>query len=110
MKQNMRDGKPLSSIEKTSVIVRWVFCCLCGIFLAMQYEIWLAPQSGILSLNKMDASRQAQQALNKQKQKQNELLTKSIIDLKHGHTALEEEARYNLGMIKPGEVFYQVIN
>jgi cell division protein FtsB len=108
--QNMRDGKHLNSIENNSVIVKWIFCCLFGLFIAMQYEIWLAPHSGILYLNKMVEAKQAQQAINKQKQKQNELLINSINDLKHGHTALEEQARYNLGMIKPGEVLYQVIN
>ena len=76
----------------------------------MQYEIWLAPHSGIFALNKMEEARHAQMILNKQKQKQNILMIKNIKDLKHGHTALEEHARYDLGMVKPGEVFYQIVD
>ena len=36
-------------------------------------------------------------------------LQAEVIDLKHGTDALEERARSQLGMIKEGEEFYQVI-
>ena len=34
---------------------------------------------------------------------------KRIDDLKRGQAAVEERARAELGMIKPGEVFYRVV-
>ncbi|MDE2315181.1 MAG: septum formation initiator family protein, partial [Xanthomonadaceae bacterium] len=33
-----------------------------------------------------------------------------VADLKHGNQAIEARARTGLGLIKPGEVFYQVDN
>jgi cell division protein FtsB len=39
----------------------------------------------------------------------NGALEAEVRDLKQGLEAIEERARYELGMIKPGEVFFQVI-
>lgn len=90
--------------------MKWIFLALCTVFLGMQYEIWLAPHSGIFALNKMEQARQQQYAVNQNQQQKNQTLVKSIQNLKHGNTALEEHARYDLGMIKQGEVFYQVVS
>ena len=37
-------------------------------------------------------------------------LDAEVRDLKQGIDAVEERARVELGMIKPGEVFYQVVD
>jgi cell division protein FtsB len=37
------------------------------------------------------------------------VLDAEVRDLKQGTGAIEERARNDLGMIKPGEVFYQVV-
>jgi cell division protein FtsB len=39
----------------------------------------------------------------------NAALTGDVIDLKDGEEAIEERARNEMGMIKEGEVFYQVV-
>jgi cell division protein FtsB len=39
----------------------------------------------------------------------NAALTGDVIDLKEGVEAIEERARNEMGMIKEGEVFYQVV-
>jgi cell division protein FtsB len=39
----------------------------------------------------------------------NEALTAEVQDLKSGKAAIEERARSEQGLIKPGEVFYQVV-
>jgi cell division protein FtsB len=36
-------------------------------------------------------------------------LAAEVADLKHGLEAVEEQARMELGMIKPDEVFYQIV-
>jgi cell division protein FtsB len=41
--------------------------------------------------------------------KRNETLSAEVDDLKHGDEAIEERARSELGLIKPGETFYQVV-
>lgn len=60
--------------------------------------------------------RQLRQAIDEQKQEnktlmaQNSVLIAEIKDLKAGRSAVEERARNDLGMITPGEVFYQVVS
>ena len=39
----------------------------------------------------------------------NETLSAEVDDLKHGDEAVEERARSELGLLKPGETFYQVV-
>ncbi len=39
----------------------------------------------------------------------NETLKAEVLDLKEGNDAIEERARSELGMIKKGEKFYQII-
>ncbi|MBL4660313.1 MAG: cell division protein FtsB [Alcanivoracaceae bacterium] len=46
---------------------------------------------------------------NKKLQQRNEKLKAEVADLKQGLEAVEERARSEMGMIKPGETFIQVI-
>ena len=51
-----------------------------------------------------------QQAENAKLKQRNDALHADVEDLKHGQDAVEARARSQLGLIKPGEVFYQVVN
>ena len=51
----------------------------------------------------------AQGLINKQARERNSVLVAEIDDLRSGLTAIEERARSDLGMIKEGETFYQII-
>src|SRR5690242_21158920 len=50
-----------------------------------------------------------QQAQNAKLKQRNDALHADVEDLKHGQDAVEARARSQLGLIKPGEVFYQVV-
>ena len=50
-----------------------------------------------------------QEAENLELQQRNEALKAEVEDLKSGEAAVEERARSELGMVKPGETFYRVI-
>jgi cell division protein FtsB len=43
-------------------------------------------------------------------QQRNDALAAEVKDLKEGQSAIEERARSELGMIKPGEKFYRVVD
>ncbi|MGQ0442388.1 MAG: cell division protein FtsB [Methylophilaceae bacterium] len=75
----------------------------------LQYPLWLGKGSWLRVWN-------VNQQITEQKQKNdnfkqsNETLGAEVRDLKQGNAAIEERARSELGMIKPDEVFYQVID
>lgn len=45
----------------------------------------------------------------RQKQERNDAIYADVVDLRKGKEALEERARFELGMIKEGETFFQII-
>ena len=84
---------------------------LAGVFaaliLAIQYPLWLG-KGGWLRVWEVDRQLDAQQARNTGLETRNNALAAEVKDLKQGHEAIEERARYELGMVKNDEVFFQV--
>lgn len=74
--------------------------------LGLQYKLWLGDGSVTQWLhleNKLEAEEQD----NKTLAARNRAIEADIFELKSGEQALEEQARYELGMVKEGEVYYQ---
>lgn len=76
---------------------------------------WLqfTMRSGTGGSNEVAALRaqvESQRAENLQLQQRNEALVAEVGDLKSGGAAVEERARSELGMVKPGETFYRVVD
>ena len=57
----------------------------------------------------LDDAIAAQVEENAQLNERNQTLAAEVDDLKQGYEAIEERARHELGMIKEGETFYQVV-
>jgi cell division protein FtsB len=72
----------------------------------LQYPLWLG-KGGWLRV--WDTSRQleAQRETNQKLEDRNAALDAEVRDLKSGFDAIEERARFELGMIKNGEIFVQ---
>jgi cell division protein FtsB len=51
-----------------------------------------------------------QKAENAKLKQRNDALAADVEDLRNGKDAIEERARTELGLIKPDEVFYQVVD
>ena len=79
-----------------------------ALILLIQYPLWLG-KGGWLRVAEVDRQLSAQQAKNGEIEARNTALEAEVRDLKQGLEAIEERARYELGMIKPGEVFFQVV-
>lgn len=78
------------------------------LFLWLQYRLWVGEGS-LAEVHNLKQAIQAQQAELEVQKKRNQVLEAEVRDLKKGTEALEERARTELGMIRRGEVFYQVI-
>ncbi len=81
---------------------------LVALLLLLQYPLWLSS-SGVVALWQLDRKVTAQEEENARLKERNLALTAEVVDLKGGLRAIEERARMELGMVKRGETFYQVI-
>ncbi len=80
---------------------------LVALILAIQYPLWLG-KGGWLRAWDVDRQVDTQRARNERLEVRNGALAADVKDLKQGHDAIEERARYELGMVKNDEVFFQV--
>ena len=74
----------------------------------LQYRLWL----GDGGQQEVQEYQQRLDILTKEvneKKERNEALYAEVLDLRKGKEAIEERARYELGMIKENETFFQVI-
>lgn len=89
--------------------MRSVIFVLVALFFLLQYQLWFTA-GGILSAYRLQKNINYQIVANAKLVERNAILMADIFDLKHGNQAIEERARNDLGMIKKGEIFYQIIN
>ena len=82
---------------------------LIGLILVIQYPLWLGKGSW-LKVWEFSTKVDQQKEKNLQLAARNAGLDAEVRDLKQGSEAVEERARVELGMIKPGEIFYQVVD
>jgi cell division protein FtsB len=87
--------------------MRWPVLLLFILVVALQYPLWLG-RGGWLRVWETDKSLQAQRAHNHELEQRNAQLYAEVNDLKSGTDAIEERARYDLGLVRPGEIFVQV--
>ena len=81
---------------------------LLGLLAFLQYHFWFGRGSSgeVVALEKqVDGQKRANDGL----RDRNAELAAEVEDLKSGEAAAEERARNELGMIKPGEKFYRVV-
>jgi cell division protein FtsB len=81
---------------------------LAAFILLLQYPLWLG-KGGWLRVWSLDRQVQEQKQANAALSRRNGALEAEVRDLKQGFEAIEERARYELGMIKQDEVFFQVV-
>lgn len=85
-----------------------VMILLIAILVILQYRLWLS-HDGLPSLLRLHYAVEKQRQDNDKLQERNAVLAAEVADLKSGMDALEERARSELGMVKPGETFFHVI-
>ncbi|WP_333681973.1 cell division protein FtsB [Dyella sp.] len=89
-------------------MLRWVAFVLLLILIGLQLELW-SNHGGMAEVTSLRAAVKKQQDENDKLTQRNQALAADVTDLKHGEQAVEARARGELGLIKPGETFYQVV-
>ena len=79
------------------------------LLLLIQYPLWLG-KGGWLRVWELDRQVSAAQTKNEGLKERNNKLASEVEDLKIGTGAVEERARFELGMIKRDEIFVQILN
>ena len=88
--------------------MKWLTPTLLALFIVLQFVLWF----GDGSLGEVWRLRQqvdTQRKENETLRERNAALEAEVRDLKQGLEAIEERARNELGMVKKGEKFYQII-
>ena len=87
--------------------MNWPTLVLVALIALLQYPLWLG-KGGWLRVWDYDRQLQEQREVNQKLEQRNAGLDAEVRDLKSGLDAIEERARYELGMIREGEIFVQV--
>lgn len=87
--------------------MRWPTLVLVVLIVLLQFPLWLG-KGGWLRVWEVDRQLQAQREVNQKLEQRNAGLDAEVRDLKNGYEAIEERARFELGLIKQDEIFIQV--
>jgi len=89
--------------------MKLVMTLLVVILLLLQFRLWFS-HDGLPSVLHLHRAVVLQEQENDTLAERNKVLAAEVYDLKSGLDALEERARTELGLIKPGETFFQIID
>ena len=87
--------------------MRWLAVGLLVIIGLLQYPLWLG-KGGWLKVWEYDRQLQQQKEVTRTLEIRNAGLDAEVRDLKQGYDAIEERARFELGMIRQDESFIQI--
>lgn len=87
--------------------MRWLPVTLAAMLILIQYPLWLG-KGGWLRVWELDRQLAVQRQANHYLDQRNWALEGEVRDLKQGMLAIEERARYELGMVRPDELFVQI--
>jgi len=89
--------------------MKWLALGLLALLLFSQYRLWFDEEGSIAERHRLEQEISRQQALNQGLRARNVLLEQEVLELQQGTETLEERARQDLGMIREGETYYQVV-
>ncbi|HCX87773.1 MAG TPA: cell division protein FtsB [Gammaproteobacteria bacterium] len=88
--------------------LRTLIFCLIGLVLALQYALWFG-KSNVVDLFHLKRSVTELEKENLSLRERNDRLHADVNEIKNRVEAIEERAREHLGLILPGETYFQVV-
>jgi cell division protein FtsB len=89
-------------------VLRLVALVLLALLLALGVKLW-AGEWGLREITRLKTQIEEQKAENARLKQRNDTLAADVEDLRTGKEGIEERARAELGLIRPDEVFYQIV-
>ncbi len=87
--------------------MRWLTLALLVLIGVLQYTLWVG-KGGWLKVMEYERQLLAQKEVTRQLEIRNGGLDAEVRDLKQGYDAIEERARFELGMVKQDEIFVTI--
>ncbi len=78
------------------------------LFVLLQYALW-AGKNSVLDLVRLRSTLEDLTTQNQSLRDRHDRLHADVVDIKSRLSAIEAQARSELGFLKPGETYYQVI-
>jgi cell division protein FtsB len=85
-----------------------LICVLIALLIGLQYKLWVGDGS-LSEIVQLSKELERQKGKLRLLEQRNSVLEAQVLDLQNGLDAFEEKARNDLGMIKQGETFIQLI-
>ena len=89
--------------------MRLITLALAALLLLIQYPLWIGKTGSWLKVSDLENQVTVAQKKTDELKARNAKLFSEVKDLKDGTGAVEERARYELGMLKQNEIFIQVL-
>jgi len=89
--------------------MKWLLFALALAFVTLQYRLWFGDGSLSEVVQLSNELKRQKQRLRELEQR-NRKLEARVLDLQQGFDAYEEQARQDLGMVRKGETFFQIID
>ena len=75
----------------------------------MQYRLWFAEGS-FAEQHRLELQVEEHTRINAELQARNAVLEREVLELQTGNKGVEQRAREQLGLVREGETFYQIID
>jgi len=91
------------------VLLRGFILGLVGLVIALQYALWFG-KSNVVDLVRLRQTVDSLERENISLRVRNERLHADVNEIKNRMEAIEAQAREQLGLILPGETYFQIVN
>lgn len=88
--------------------MKFLVAVLILVFVSLQYKLWFGDGS-LSEVVQLSRELEIHRVRLQELEERNRILEAQVLDLQNGLDAFEEKARNDLGMIKQGETFIQLI-
>ena len=88
--------------------MKFLIVIMLVLLVLLQYRLWIGNGS-LTEVHHLEQRKSLLIKENQELKQRNQALVADVMDLKQGKEAIEERARSEMGMIKEGETFYQII-